>query len=45
MENTGFSASGTISRKEFGFGANAGPANGAIGDEVTISIDVEMDKQ
>ncbi len=45
MTRSGFSASGTLSRKDFGFGANAGPANAAIGDEVTISIDVEMDKQ
>jgi polyisoprenoid-binding protein YceI len=42
---SGFSASGTLSRKDFGFGANAGPANAAIGDEVSISIDIEMDKQ
>lgn len=44
VTRSGFSASGTLSRKEFGFGANAGPANAAIGDEVSISIDVEMDK-
>ena len=42
---SGFSASGILSRKDFNFGANAGPANAAIGDEVSISIDVEMDKQ
>lgn len=42
---SGFSASGVLSRKDFNFGANAGPANAAIGDEVSISIDVEMDKQ
>ena len=41
---SGFSASGTLSRKDFNFGANAGPANAAIGDEVAISIDIEMDK-
>lgn len=45
MTRSGFSASGVLSRKEFGFGANAGPANLAIGDEVSISIDIEMDKQ
>ena len=42
---SGFSASGTLSRKEFGFGANAGPVNAAIGDDVIFSIDIEMDKQ
>jgi len=45
VTRSGFSASGILSRKDFGFGANAGPANAAIGDEVSISIDVEMDKQ
>ena len=45
VTRSGFSASGILSRKDFNFGANAGPANAAIGDEVTISIDVEMDKQ
>jgi len=45
MTRSGFSASGSLSRKDFGFGANAGPVNAAIGDEVTISIDIEMDKQ
>ena len=45
VTRSGFSARGILSRKDFGFGANAGPANAAIGDEVSISIDVEMDKQ
>jgi polyisoprenoid-binding protein YceI len=45
MTRSGFSASGSLSRKDFGFGANAGPVNAAIGDEVSISIDIEMDKQ
>jgi polyisoprenoid-binding protein YceI len=45
MTRSGFSASGVLSRKDFNFGANAGPANAAIGDEVSISIDIEMDKQ
>ena len=45
VTRSGFSANGVLSRKDFNFGANAGPANSAIGDEVTISIDVEMDKQ
>jgi polyisoprenoid-binding protein YceI len=45
VTRSGFSAAGTLSRKDFGFGANAGPANAAIGDEVSFSIDIEMDKQ
>ena len=45
MTRSGFSASGTLSRKDFNFGANAGPANAAIGDDVIMSIDIEMDKQ
>jgi len=45
VTRSGFSASGSLSRKDFGFGANAGPANSAIGDEVIMSIDIEMDKQ
>ena len=45
MTRSGFSANGTLSRKDFNFGANAGPANAAIGDEVMMSIDIEMDKQ
>lgn len=44
VTRSGFSASGTLSRKDFGFGANAGAVNAAIGDEVSMSIDVEMDK-
>jgi len=45
MTRSGFSATGTLSRKDFGFGANAGPVNAAIGDEVIFTIDIEMDKQ
>jgi len=45
ITRSGFSASGTLNRKDFNFGANAGPANAAIGDDVSISIDIEMDKQ
>jgi polyisoprenoid-binding protein YceI len=40
---SGFSASGTIKRSDFGFGAKFPPP--MIGDEVKFTIDVEVDKQ
>jgi polyisoprenoid-binding protein YceI len=40
---SGFSASGTIKRSDFGFGAKFPPP--LIGDEVKFTIDVEIDKQ
>jgi polyisoprenoid-binding protein YceI len=40
---SGFSATGTLSRKEFNFGQKYGPP--MLGDEVTFTIDIEMDKQ
>jgi polyisoprenoid-binding protein YceI len=41
---SGFSASGKLSRKDFGFGTKSA-ANAAVGDEVKFTIDVEIDKQ
>jgi len=43
VTRSGFSASGTISRKDFNFGPNFAPP--LVGDDVSISIDIEMDKQ
>ncbi len=43
MTRSGFSASGTLSRKDFNFGPKFSPPT--LGDEVSISIDIEMDKQ
>ncbi len=40
---SGFSATGTLSRKDFNFGQKYGPP--ALGDDVKITIDIEMDKQ
>ena len=40
---SGFSASGTIKRSDYGFGAKFPPP--LIGDEVKFTIDVEIDKQ
>ena len=40
---SGFSASGTIKRSDFNFGAKFPPP--MIGDEVKFTIDVEIDKQ
>lgn len=40
---SGFSATGTLSRKDFNFGQKYGPP--ILGDEVTFTIDIEMDKQ
>jgi polyisoprenoid-binding protein YceI len=39
---SGFSASGTIKRSDFGFGAKFPPP--LVGDEVKFTIDVEIDK-
>jgi polyisoprenoid-binding protein YceI len=41
---SGFSATGTLSRKAFNFGQSS-PLNTAIGDDVKFTIDVEIDKQ
>jgi polyisoprenoid-binding protein YceI len=41
---SGFSATGTLSRKAFKFGQSS-PLNSAIGDEITFTVDVEIDKQ
>lgn len=41
---SGFSAAGSISRKDFEFGTKSA-ASAAIGDEVKFTIDVEIDKQ
>ena len=40
---SGFSASGTIKRSDFSFGAKFPPP--LVGDEVKFTIDVEIDKQ
>lgn len=40
---SGFSATGTLSRKDFNFGQKYGPP--MLGDEVTFTIDLEIDKQ
>jgi polyisoprenoid-binding protein YceI len=40
---SGFSASGTIKRSDYGFGAKFPPP--LVGDEVKFTIDVEIDKQ
>lgn len=40
---SGFSATGTIHRKDFDFGAKYGSP--VLGDDVQFTIDVEMDKQ
>jgi polyisoprenoid-binding protein YceI len=40
---SGFSASGTLSRKNFNFGSKYGSP--MLGDDVKFTIDVEMDKQ
>ena len=40
---SGFSATGTLSRKDFNFGQKYGSP--MLGDEVTFTIDVEMTKQ
>jgi polyisoprenoid-binding protein YceI len=40
---SGFSATGTLSRKDFNFGQKYGPP--MLGDDVTFTIDIEMDKQ
>ena len=41
---SGFSAAGSISRKDYEFGTKAA-ASAAIGEEVKFTIDVEIDKQ
>jgi polyisoprenoid-binding protein YceI len=40
---SGFSASGTLSRKDFNFGQKYGAP--VLGDDVKFTIDIEMDKQ
>jgi polyisoprenoid-binding protein YceI len=40
---SGFSATGTLSRKDFNFGQKYGAP--ILGDDVTFTIDIEMDKQ
>jgi len=40
---SGFSATGTLSRKDFNFGQKYGPP--VLGDDVKFTIDIEMDKQ
>lgn len=40
---SGFSATGTLSRKDFNFGPKFAPP--VLGDEVTFTIDLEVDKQ
>lgn len=40
---SGFSATGTLSRKDFNFGQKYAPP--MLGDDVTFTIDIEMDKQ
>jgi polyisoprenoid-binding protein YceI len=40
---SGFSASGTLSRKDFNFGQKYSAP--ILGDDVTFTIDIEMDKQ
>ena len=40
---SGFSATGSLSRKDFNFGSKYGAP--ALGDEVKFTIDIEMDKQ
>lgn len=40
---SGFSATGTIKRSDYNFGAKYGPP--MIGDEVKFTIDIEIDKQ
>jgi polyisoprenoid-binding protein YceI len=41
---SGFSATGTISRKEFNFGQDPKFQPPVIGDEIKLTIDVEIDK-
>jgi len=43
ITRSGFSASGTLHRKDFNFGAGFGTA--MLGDDVEFTIDIEMDKQ
>ena len=43
MTRSGFSATGTLHRADFGFGSKYGPA--MIGNDVQFTIDIEMDKQ
>jgi polyisoprenoid-binding protein YceI len=43
MTRSGFSATGTISRKDFNFGQKYAPP--MLGDDVEFTIDIEMDKQ
>jgi len=43
VTRSGFSATGALSRKDFNFGS--GFPSTVVGDEVSITIDVEMDKQ
>ena len=40
---SGFSATGTLNRKDFDFGQKT-PASAAIGDDIKFTIDVEIDK-
>jgi polyisoprenoid-binding protein YceI len=40
---SGFSATGTLSRKDFNFGQKYGPP--MLSDDVSFTIDIEMDKQ
>jgi len=43
VTRSGFSATGTLHRKDFNFGPKFGPA--ILGDDVDFTIDIEMDKQ
>ncbi len=43
VTRSGFSATGTLSRKDFNFGSKYGSA--MLGDDVDFTIDIEMDKQ
>ncbi len=43
VTRSGFSATGTLHRKDFNFGAGFGSA--VLGDDVDFTIDIEMDKQ
>ncbi len=43
VTRSGFSATGTIHRKDFNFGSGFGSA--VLGDDVDFTIDIEMDKQ
>lgn len=40
---SGFSATGTVKRSDYNFGAKYGPP--MIGDEVKFTIDIEIEKQ